>query len=351
MSQEQEELNKELQGFKDLIGVAQVVVSSLELDEVLFNILISAMAIMDLPAGSIALYDEDRRELVIHAHAGLSEEFVLRGRWPIRPAGLTEHIIRLGDTCTVEDLLRAPFRQNPRVVQAGIRAIIAVPLKIQNQLLGVLYLDDFVPRRFCERRLRLLSVLTSFAAMSIDNARLHEEMRRLACTDGLTGLYNYRQFGKVLREELVEARRYRRELSLIMFDLDDFKRFNDTHGHPQGDKALIAVAAILRESLRQSDKLFRYGGEEFIAVLPQSGIEEALAGAERARQAIEELSPGHLAEFSRQGLTVSVGVAAFPRDSDSPEGLLNIVDQLLYRAKREGKNKVYHRPAEKILTP
>ncbi len=346
----EEDLSQELQGFKDLISVAQVVVSSLQLDEVLLDILTSAMAIMDMPAGSVALYEESSGEMIIHAHAGLSQNFVANDRWAIRPGGLTEQSIQLSEPLIYEDLQKAPER-NPLLIDEGIRSLVAVPLKIQEHLLGMLYLDDFGPRSFSRRRLRLLSILSSFAAMSIDNARLHEEMRRLACTDGLTGLYNYRQFGKLLGEILAEARRYRRPLSLIMFDLDDFKKFNDTYGHPQGDKALTIVAGILRDSLRGSDKLFRYGGEEFIAILPQTASEEALIGAERARSAVESQSRPKLQEIADQGLTVSVGVATYPADGGTAEELLRIVDQLLYQAKREGKNKVYHRAPSGAESP
>jgi diguanylate cyclase (GGDEF)-like protein len=209
------------------------------------------------------------------------------------------------------------------------------------KLVGILYLDDFVPRRFPEGRLQLLSVLASFATMSIDNARLHEQMRHLASTDDLTGLFNYRQFKKMFKEELARAARYQKPLALIMFDIDDFKKFNDTYGHPNGDKVLLAVAEILRESLRQCDKTFRYGGEEFIAILPEVGIDEALIAAERARKGIAEKSTRYLGGIAAQGVTVSIGAASYPRDGQDFDTLLKVVDDLLYKAKKLGKNKVY----------
>ena len=128
-----------------------------------------------------------------------------------------------------------------------------------------------------------------------------------------------------------------------MFDVDDFKRFNDSYGHPVGDQVLVAVAEILRETLRKCDIPFRYGGEEFIAILPETLAEPAALVAERIRQAIETQSHRHLPDHIGHGVTVSVGVAAFPRDGESGEGLLKMVDDLLYRAKKEGKNKVYCR--------
>jgi diguanylate cyclase (GGDEF)-like protein len=127
-----------------------------------------------------------------------------------------------------------------------------------------------------------------------------------------------------------------------MFDIDNFKEFNDKYGHFKGDKALLAVSEIFRESMRECDMVFRYGGEEFIAILPETGLEVALKAAERARQAIEERSPLLLADFADRGVTVSVGVASYPHDGEDREALLNLVDTLMYKAKREGKNRIYY---------
>lgn len=338
-------LEEELRDLRSILSVAQVVVSSLELDEVLDNILSSAMAIIEMPAGSIALYDDQRGELELHAHAGLSPSFVAKDRWKVKPGGLTHRILEEGELFIIEDTADAPFFTNPLAVEEGIRSLIAVPLKIQNKMVGILYVDDFAPRRYPEGRLRLLSILSSFASMSIDNARLHDKTRQLACTDGLTGLYNHRQFKQLFREEMARTIRYQKPLSLVMFDVDDFKKFNDTYGHPNGDKVLVAVAEILDTSLRECDTIFRYGGEEFIAILPEARIDEALVAAERARQRVEEETAGCLKNIAGRGVTVSVGVASYPRDGQDVDSLLKATDDLLYQAKREGKNKVYHVPA------
>jgi len=339
-------LEEELRVLKGLLGVAQVVVSSLDLDEVLQNILFSAMGVMDMPAGSIALYREDpdgEANLELHAHAGLSQAFTDKARWRIKAGGLTHRILEEGELFIVEETVGAVFFNNPLALAEGIRSLIAVPLKIQEKMVGILYLNDFAPRTFPEGRLRMLSVLASFASMSIDNARLHEQTRHLACTDGLTGLYNHRQFMQMLPVQLSRAERYQKPLALLMFDVDNFKKFNDAYGHPTGDKALIAVGNALRTCLRSFDLCFRYGGEEFVAILPETDLAQALIAAERARAAIAEESEQALAGVVAHGVTVSVGVAVYPRDG-AGEQLLVIVDQLLYQAKASGKNQVIHRP-------
>lgn len=337
-----EMLEKEVQGLKGLLSVAQVVVSSLNLDEVLDNILASAMAVMEMPAGSIVLFDEKLNQLELHAHSGLSRSIVECDRWRVEKGGLSHRVIEEGALFVVEDTEGADFFTNPLAVSEGIRSLVGVPLKVHDKVVGILYLDDFQPRTFNLETLNLLSILSSFAAMSIDNARLHEETRRLASTDGLTGLFNYRHFRHCLQEELIRSERYRKCLSLVMFDVDDFKQFNDTFGHPAGDKALAGVAKILVHSFRECDVVFRYGGEEFTVILPEAGMEEALVAAERARFAIEAETPNLLKSITTRPLTVSVGVATFPRDGKTVESLLEVADQLMYMAKKFGKNKVYH---------
>ena len=336
-------LVEQVQGLKGILNVAQVVVSSLELDEVLQNILHSAMAVMDMPAGTIALYDAESSQLELRAHAGLSEQFVALDRWRVSPGGLTYEILDRGELFIIKDTETADFFNNPLAIKEGIRSLIAAPLKIQKKTIGVLYLDDFKPREFFEEKLELLSILTSFATMSIDHARLHEKTAQRACTDGLTGLYNHMQFKKNFVDEVSRANRYNKPLSIILFDIDDFKKFNDTYGHPNGDIVLQAMATMLHELLRDCDTIYRYGGEEFVVLLPETALQEAIRVAERIRIFVETESPRFLTGITKtHGVTVSVGVASVPEDGSDATALLQSVDDLMYKAKREGKNKIYY---------
>ena len=332
----------QVQGLKGILNVAQIVVSSLDLDEVLQNILHSAMSVMDMPAGSVALYDANNYQLELHAHAGLSDKFVALDRWRVKPGGLTHEILERGEVFIVDDTARADFFTNPLAIEEGIRSLIAVPLKIHKRTIGVLYLDDFKSREFDAEKLELLSVLSSFATMSIDHARLHARTLQLACTDGLTGLYNHRQFKKTFIEEVARAKRYSNPLAVILLDVDDFKKFNDTYGHPNGDIVLQEMAVMLKELLRDCDSLFRYGGEEFVTLLPETPLAEAVKVAERIRIFVETESPRFLTGITKtHGITVSVGVAALPDHGSDTQSLLQKVDDLMYQAKKDGKNKVY----------
>lgn len=336
-------LIEQVQGLKGILNVAQVVVSSLDLDEVLQNILHSAMAVMDMPAGTVALYDDETSLLELHAHAGLSDTFVMRNRWRVKPGGLTYEILDRGELFVINDTEAADFFKNPVAIEEGIRSLIAVPLVIHKRTIGVLYLDDFKPREFFDEKLELLSILSSFATMSIDHARLHEKTQQLACTDGLTGLYNHRQFKKIFVDEVIRANRYNKTLSIILLDVDDFKKFNDTYGHPNGDIVLQEMAKLLNELLRDCDTLYRYGGEEFVAILPETPLSEAIKVAQRIRIFVEAESPGFLTGITKtHGITVSIGVAALPENGHDAGSLLKSVDDLMYQAKRDGKNKVYY---------
>lgn len=179
----------------------------------------------------------------------------------------------------------------------------------------------------------------SFLNLRIRRACEHEHARRLANTDGLTGLYNHRHMQERLDQEVERARRYDRTLSLIMADLDQFKKYNDTYGHPGGDEVLIAVARVLRKISRGSDIAARYGGEEFTLVLPETPLTEASKVADRARRAVAGL------RFSKGGrVTASFGVASLSRGG-TKEAVIEAADTALYQAKHDGGNRVRVAPS------
>ena len=163
-------------------------------------------------------------------------------------------------------------------------------------------------------------------------------------TDPLTGIYNRRFMEQRLTEEISKARRYDFQLSVLMFDLDFFKRVNDEHGHQAGDRLLVEISKLVGSQLRDSDILARYGGEEFLIIAPNTGAPEAMLLAQRLRQTIE--SQGFLRDYDaielpELKLTVSIGIASFSDGSDSQEALIHDADKNLYRAKSEGRNRVF----------
>ncbi|WP_088536725.1 sensor domain-containing diguanylate cyclase [Geobacter sp. DSM 9736] len=334
-------LENQVRALEEFIEVARTVVSTLDLDTLLQSILSSAMNFAAAPAGSIALYDDRRQELNLYSHAGLTADFVRHERWEVKPGGLTEQVLASREIVYIEDTGETAF-SNPLMAEEGIRALVCVPLCVNEQVVGVLYLDDFVPRKFERDKLKLLTVLASFAAMAIDNAKLHNRTRLMAITDALTGLHNHRYFQQVFKQEVDRAKRYEKPLALIILDVDDFKKYNDTYGHFSGDQVLVAVGETISRILRRVDYAFRYGGEEFVVLLPESGLDSALQVAERLRATICAETAAIFGGQGKIGVSVSVGVACYPSNGIEREDLFNAADSLLYRAKELGKNRVYY---------
>ncbi|HKE15275.1 MAG TPA: GGDEF domain-containing protein [Kofleriaceae bacterium] len=172
---------------------------------------------------------------------------------------------------------------------------------------------------------------------NIENA-YHEEIYRLTTIDGLTQIYNKRYFVETLEREIGRAHRYRRDLSLIIFDIDDFKRINDTHGHLAGDHVLKQLAGAIRGRIRREDILSRYGGEEFAIILPELGNYNAMQFAEKIRSLVESAS--FRFEDADIPVTISIGVASLQQDLHEPQEFIRIADERLYAAKSAGKNRV-----------
>ncbi|MCM2358218.1 MAG: diguanylate cyclase [Geobacteraceae bacterium] len=207
---------------------------------------------------------------------------------------------------------------------------IIVPLKAIDKVVGVLCLYTPPEVELNEEMSSLLCSIGSQIGVGVSNTMLYEETKTSAFHDPLTGLAN-RRFLELQLEKLMEAaRRYGNPLSVIMLDLDHFKRYNDSRGHVEGDRLLARIAAILLREVRSADYLFRYGGEEFLAILPETGPPMACEAAERLRKAVE----------AESGVTVSLGVASYRKTMADKESLIRRADEALYRAKENGRNRV-----------
>ena len=184
---------------------------------------------------------------------------------------------------------------------------------------------------------RQLTLLAAWAAMGLENLRLSESVEKLAITDDLTQVYNYRFLKLALRRELKRAARFGQELALIMLDVDNLKAYNDRHGHLRGSYLLREMATLLTRQIRSFDLIAKYGGDEFTLILPQTGIEGAVTVAERMRHAVAEHA---FALEEPGGITISLGVATYPRDTEDGQTLIRAADRALYVAKRQGRNLV-----------
>jgi two-component system, cell cycle response regulator len=201
--------------------------------------------------------------------------------------------------------------------------------------------DDYLtkPINFPELEARVRSMLR-IKRLQDQLEEKNRELEQLSIRDGLTGLFNHRHLHELLSDEYERSRRTGEPISVVMFDLDRFKEVNDTHGHQAGDRVLMELADILRESAREIDKLGRYGGEEFMAILPDSDPEAGLTFAERVREMVEN-QRFEIQEHEPLHMTISAGVAAYPDDEvDGPRRLVHFADLALYSAKKNGRNRV-----------
>jgi len=261
-------------------------------------------------------------------------------------------VFRAGPEASRELLDRIEGERRPpagegssRTATVGELHAVAAPLRARislgsgSEYVGVVSIARR-ERDFSESQCDLFAYLAAQAAVSIENSFIHERARRQAVTDELTGLANARRFHEALARELERIRRFSGEVSLVMVDIDDFKRVNDEYGHQQGDVVLVEVARALREQCREIDHVARYGGEEMALVLPQTDLTGATELAERVRGAIARMPIPLLVGDGDLGVTASFGVAAVPESAGDAQALIAAADGALYRAKRAGKNRV-----------
>ncbi|EKP94078.1 diguanylate cyclase (GGDEF) domain-containing protein [Thermaerobacter subterraneus DSM 13965] len=248
--------------------------------------------------------------------------------------GICSAVVETGEPVIVDDVTRDP-RYYPGLNEA--RSQIAVPVLHGDRVVGVLSVESPLPAAFTRRDLRLLQAIADEVAVALERAWLMERVEQQAITDPLTGLYNRSCLVQRLREEGERAARYGRPLSLLFIDLDDLKLVNDRFGHEAGDQVLVWVARVLKEACRSVDYAARYGGDEFVVVLPETGPEGARAVAARIQQRLlEEPGPPGWA-WGRLGVGASIGIAAYPAHARDWTDLLRLADQAMYGAKRRAK--------------
>jgi len=221
-----------------------------------------------------------------------------------------------------------------------VGSFVSVPLLMENEVVGVINMGHDEPEAFTDDDVRLLSILASQAAVTVERALRYRELGMMAVTDPVTLIYNHRFFQTRLEEEIKRSERYRFDCALLMIDIDRFKKVNDRYGHATGDRVLRQVATLIKQSLRTTDVVARYGGEEFSAILPQTSPDSAAQAAGRIRAAIEQYAFQEEQGDHRLSVTVSIGVSGYPYHGKTREELIYAADAAMYIAKRDGRNQI-----------
>ncbi len=327
--------------YEVLQEVTQTIAGILDLRELLSTVLKLASRVLNADRGLILLYDpvaNDLRSMVTRhferADGSALEHDLAFSQTIARTCFNSKEVVIIDDA--MQD---ARFASAHSIVASSIRSVVCLPLVKADRVSGVLYLDNLsTPGCFSDQHLKFLRTFAAQTALALDNARLYTQ----AVTDGLTQLYNRKFADERILEEMLRASRYDRPCSLILLDVDFFKKVNDSFGHHAGDVVLQRLAALLAEQARASDVTARYGGEEFLMLLPETDSAGAMSFAERLRCQVERLEIA--AEAQKIRVTISCGVATYRSDfKASVKAFVNEADQGLYLAKHGGRNQVRSR--------
>jgi diguanylate cyclase (GGDEF)-like protein len=332
-----DERGRALKGYEALYKLGLVIESSDSIRDTGRAIVDYATRLTGTPAASLAIFDERGEEMYLAASKGFSREFKKEVQWRIRKGGLTGYILNQEGPLFMPDLKEHPHL-NPVLLKEGVRALLAAPLTVEKRIVGILYVNDFKERTFTEEQISLFSLLTIYAALTIERVKNIEQTRLLSITDELTGIYNHRYLMEQLQREMERASRHHYPLSIIMLDIDNFKDYNDMYGHLEGNKVLKRTASILLKNTRVSDTVGRFGGEEFLIILPVvKPVLKRGGPMVFGKRLLKQLATYRM---PNRRVTLSGGIATYPVDGKTHLELLKKADNNLYRAKREGRNRV-----------
>lgn len=329
-----EERNRQL---RTLIEINTYIANSLEKEEVLKRILNRTKALLKCESSSILLVDRDLRRLSFAVLSEDEEGEVLKDASLRMGEGIAGTVWQSGIPIIINDAQSDPRFSNRADIMARTvtRTIIAVPLTVNGEIIGVIEGINKIEGVFDDFDLEILQFVSTQSAIAINNADLYNT----AIRDGMTGLYIAKYFRERFHEEWNRSIRNGHDLSLVMFDIDHFKSINDTYGHQAGDRVIKEVARVLIDGCRSIDIAGRYGGEEFAVFLPETRAGAAMAFAERIRSTIEEMR----IEYQDGTIRVSVsgGVASLRESrAGNPGDLIDGADSALYESKEKGRNRI-----------
>src|SRR5919198_1936950 len=318
---------RELNIFHD---VAKALTSSLNLDSILQTIMDKMAEYFRPDTWSLLMVDESKQELYFAIAVGEAAESLKHLRLKVGE-GIAGWAAKHGESLIVPDVYNDSrfAKRVDEMTQWQTRSIICVPLRSRHRVLGVIQLINCAMEAFKESEMFFLHALCDYAAIAIDNARAVEKIQELTITDDVTGLYNARHLYKTLEQEVYRSARFGYEFSVLFIDLDHFKQVNDTHGHLIGSKLLAEIGYLVKAQLRLIDFAFRYGGDEFVVLLPQTGKDSALVVARRLRDSLRS-SAFCKEEGLNLNVRASIGLATYPHDAKTPHDIIRQADEMMY---------------------
>ncbi len=333
---ERQPLRKDLQVFHD---VARALTSSLDLDSILGAIMQQMEQFFEPESWSLLIVDEDKHNLYYAVAAGKSlgdrDQRVALGE------GIAGWVAQQGEPLIVSEPGNdARFTSHPGSSPlSSVRSAICLPLRSREHTLGVIELLNYRVSTLTGETMAFLQVLSDYAAIAIQNVRAFERIQELTITDDCTGLFNSRHLFSVMETELERSRRFALPFSLIFIDLDHFKRVNDVHGHLTGSRLLAEIAGTIKHSVRGIDSAFRYGGDEFIVLLPQTTKDAALEVTQRLLHGLRD-TRYLLEEGLNLRMMASFGIACYPEDGSSVQEIIGAADEMMYLVKNASRGSI-----------
>lgn len=327
-----EKMQRNVAELSTLQRISKTINSTLNLDQVMELAIDVIVGTMGVSSCAVMLVEEKDKKLSLEASRGLLQDQM--DNLDIDSCPFVADVLKTNKPIVYNEV---PDEIKEQMGLAELKSTIAVPLQLRNEVIGVIIaINTLMTHSFNEDDERFLTTLANQVAIAIENARIYNQMEEMAIRDGLTQLYNHSYFQESLAEEINRAERYEQKLSLLLLDIDNFKDFNDTYGHPVGDEVLKELAKTLQKITRDIDVVARYGGEEFAVILPETSLKGAKEVGCRINQAIREMVIEE--DGLKLNVTVSIGVASH-KPSLSQKELINNADQALYKAKEQGKDR------------
>ncbi|UCH82323.1 MAG: GGDEF domain-containing protein [Nitrospiraceae bacterium] len=325
-----------------VFDVDDKIISAVDIDMLSIMLLEKCLKMLNAEKGSLMLLDDETSELVVEAHKGTGHIIQEKMRVKIGE-GIAGKVFNSGGSLVVADIENDPRVRQENRSHYRTKSFISVLIKLQDRVAGVLNVADKIEgEAFDDNDLKQIQSFISSVSVAIERSLLFkkaEHLKKLSITDPLTGIYNRRYLNKRLSEEITRYNRYKHPFSFMMLDMDKFKEYNDTFGHIAGDNLIKALAQRIARSLRTIDIAARFGGDEFVAIFPQTPKVDAIQITNRLKEKIDETLREQSLELP---LSVSMGLATYPDDASSIMELIEKTDQALYLAKKGGGNRVVY---------
>ncbi len=331
---------RQLQELGIFHDVAKALTSSLNLDSILQTIMEKVAEYFRPDNWSLLMVDESSDELYFAIAVGDAADALKSVRLKIGE-GIAGWVAQNGEPVVVPDVYTDPrfAKRIDEVTKWRTRSIICIPLRSKHRVLGVMQLINADMSTFSDNELFFLQAICDYAAIAIDNARAVEKIQELTITDDVTGLYNARHLYKTLEAEVYRSARFGYEFTVVFIDLDHFKQVNDTWGHLVGSKLLAEIGYAIKSHLRLIDFAFRYGGDEFVILLPQTGKEQAVNVARRLLTTFRN-SAFLKDEDLNLNVRASLGMATYPVDARSAHEIIRIADEHMYMVKNSTRDNI-----------